>query len=86
MGTTWTEYSETIKVDGVKSENDISIIIEDFQKNYLYYFDKKVDFDNITDTTTFYLQQGYTMYGKLSSDKFVYYKVDGKFFLGKIKK
>jgi hypothetical protein len=65
------EMSET-KIKGVEVTKSRNFIIVTDNKKY-YLFNKKVDFDNITDTTTFYINQGVNMYGIDCNYKEVFY-------------
>lgn len=80
VGVTVNMEKRISKVDGVFSKNTKAIIIDD--NNKLYYFDKKIDFDNITDTTTFYLKLGYNMYYTPTDYQKVYYKIEDDIFDG----
>lgn len=62
LGTETTKYIETEKVEYTMAKSEKSIIFDDIKRDNIYYFDKKVDFDNITDTTTIYLSIGKNMY------------------------
>lgn len=50
------------------------IIISDLDDKY-FIFDKKVDFDQITDTTTFYSRVGETIYGGTNVKQDIFYFV-----------
>jgi len=69
------QYTEILEIDGEISIGEKSITVDDYQRNSVYYFDKKIDFDNITDTTTFYMKHCYNMYNAISA-KGVFYRVD----------
>lgn len=63
----------------VKTKNSINIIANGREFN----FNKKIDFDNISDTTTFYLFQHKNIYG-ITMRKSGYYIFDNhKFYAGK---
>jgi len=72
-------------IDGQISISEKSITVDDYQRSYVYYFDKKIDFDNITDSTTFYIWNNYNMYNGINGT-FVYYEVDSIKYWGKILK
>jgi hypothetical protein len=63
--------SEKLETFYTKSEK--SIILEEYGNSKFYYFDKKLDFDYLTDTTAIYLDRGYNMYGIVSGVSMVYY-------------
>jgi len=67
------EY-KTTELDVEMTRTHKSIILEDYgNSGKIYIFDKKVDFNYITDTTTFYFEQGYNMYNLESDGKSVFY-------------
>jgi len=67
------ETRDTI-LDVEMTRSNKSIILEDYgNAGNIYIFDKKYDFDNISDTTTFYFKQGYNMYNVETETTHVYY-------------
>ena len=61
-------------VDVEISKSNKSVILEDYgNSGNMYVFDKKYDFDNISDTTTFFIIQGYNMYNIETDFIFIYY-------------
>ena len=65
-------------LDAEVTRSEKSIILEDYgNSGKIYVFDKKIDFDIITDTTTFYYENGYNMYNLKTDHQTVYY-VDDK--------
>ena len=80
-----TIYTKTLKVDGEISISRKSITVDDYQRNFVYYFDKKIDFDNISDTTTIYLKQNFNMYNNESGIN-TFYEIDNIKYWGKILK
>jgi len=73
---TFEKRSTKLDVEITRSEK--SIILEDYgNSGKMYIFDKKVDFDIITDTTTVYFEQGYNMYNAKTDHRKVYY-IDDK--------
>jgi len=85
VGIGHTEYTTSFTIDGQISISEKSITVDDYQRSYVYYFDKKMDFDNITDSTTFYIWNNYNMYNG-TNGTFVYYEVDSIKYWGKILK
>ena len=83
VGCAYSLGEKIIKIDGELSISKKSITVDDYQKNKIYYFDNKIDFDYITDTTTFYIKQGYNMYGGIVNSD-VYYIVDTIEYCGEI--
>lgn len=61
----------TEKINIVKTQNEI--LVTDISRDVYYIFNKKIDFDNITDTTTFYYDKGINMYGGISDRDIFYY-------------
>ncbi len=53
---------EISTIDVIISKSDKSIILESYGSDDIFVFDKKVDFNNITDTTTFYTLKGVNIY------------------------
>jgi len=86
IGTSVTNNTKTTKIpfDNYQIlKGEQSIILDDFYSDMVYYFNKKVDFDNITDSTTFYCVQGFSLYGN-KTDTEMYYEVDDKKHYSKI--
>jgi len=74
--------NETVDIKFIKTEQ--SIIIDDYDNEKVYYFNKKIDFNNISDTTTIYYSTSYNIY-KMEVCEYVYYKFDDKIYQGLIK-
>jgi len=62
-----------------------SIILEDYNNDNVYFFNKKIDFNNIKDTTTFYLNVPYNMYNVEEGKKYIYYIINGRKYKGEIR-
>lgn len=49
------------------------IIVFNLDENKYYYFDNKIDYENISDTTKFFSKQGTNIYGITITQNFFYY-------------
>lgn len=67
------EFKLANKFEVIKGSN--SIIVSDITSETFFVFNKKVDFEKITDTTTFYTTQGHNMYGFTQTKEDIYYYV-----------
>jgi len=73
-------YESTWEINTSYIIDNTKIIVVDSNNNNKYEFNKKIDFDYITDTTTFYIVKNYNIYG-LNREYYIYYKIGN----GKIK-
>lgn len=61
----------TINIETIKTSRSIMIINNELSEYYI--FDKKSDFDNITDTTTFFYHRQLNMYNGTIGEDILYY-------------
>ena len=72
-------YTDTkIPITLDKENGKMYVIVKDSIGD-AYFFNRQIDFNNITDTTTFYLEKNTNMY-HFNSEKCLYYKIDDKKF------
>jgi len=74
-------YDTEYKTNVIYQKNENEFIIKDSLDNN-YIFNKKIDFDFITDTTTFYIIVSKNMYGGMK-DYNIFYKVGDRKIKGK---
>lgn len=77
------DYKSEIITFKLETTN-FSLVMFDSDRDSYYVFDRKEDFSNITDTTKFYLERGYNLYGNATDYFKVYYIYNNQKKLAKI--
>jgi hypothetical protein len=75
VGNAITFNKQNVKLENLEIIKGSSfIIITDLNDNH-YIFKKKIDFDNITDTTSFFTRQGKNIYGGTNTKEDIFYYI-----------